>query len=480
MQQVRRAARSFAPRLRSVPGRRLVSVFAGCAFLIIAGGCGSTYRPVVTAINPVGPAGQPTKYALAISQPTATGPGLLTIADVSGDSILTTTAIGRGPFFLNTDYVVNTGNASNGYTLNSDGTFNQFDISPQLIANQVVNATLTPGGAPNSLVAFATGTTAATSTTAAVTTASLYVTQPARSTVAQFARLGTGLTQVQELPVPANPVYTVGVTGAARVYALSQGTGSGPGQATAIETANAVNTISNTLAVGSTPVYGVMTADGRRAFVMNRGDGTVSVINAQTNALDTPVSTVTVGTAPVWADLATTLNELVVVNAGDGVAPGSVSVINIPLCSAASAATNPNCDPTNPIDAVGFGNVLATIPVGVSPSIVSVLQDGTQAFVANTGSTVPCATNLPTTAIPPGQGCGTVSVINLKTNSVVATITVAGHPMFLAATTGTPTGKVYVTSTETSLMTVLRTDTDAVETYVDLQGRGQQVRLTAR
>ena len=52
--------------------------------------------------------------------------------------------------------------------------------------------------------------------------------------------------------------------------------------------------------------------------------------------------------------------------------------------------------------------------------------------------------------------------------------------MFLAATTGTPTGKVYVTSTETSLMTVLRTDTDAVETYVDLQGRGQQVRLTAR
>ena len=52
--------------------------------------------------------------------------------------------------------------------------------------------------------------------------------------------------------------------------------------------------------------------------------------------------------------------------------------------------------------------------------------------------------------------------------------------MFNGSPTGTPTGKVYVTSTETSLMTVLRTDTDAVQTYVDLQGRGQQVRMTAR
>lgn len=448
--------------------------------MLLLSGCGSTYRPVVTAINPVGPAAQPTKYALAISQPTPNGTGLLTIADVSGDSILTATAIGRGPFYLNTDFVNPTGNATTGYTLNADGTVNQFDISSQLIASQVQNATLTPGGDPNSLVSFATVTTA-TSTVAASNTASLYVTLPARSTVAQFFRLNTtGLTQVQEIPVPANPVYTVGVTGASRVYVLSQGSGTGAGQATAIETGSQVNTISNTIAVGRTPVYGVMTIDTRRAFVMNRGDNTVSVINAQTNELDTPVSSIAVGTAPVWADVATVLNELVVVNAGDGVSPGSVSTISIPLCSATSAPTNPNCDVNNPIDAVGFGQVLATIPVGVNPTIVSVLQDGTQAFVANTGDTVACPANLPTTAIPPTQGCGTVSVINLKTNTVVATIPVAGHPMFLAATTGTPTGKVYVTSTETSLMTVLRTDIDTVQTYVDLQGRGQQVRVTSR
>ena len=459
-------------RLYSSKLRGKCAVITGAALLSLLAGCGNSYRPVVTAISPVGPAGQPAKYAVAISQPTSTGAGLITITDVSGDSVLTTTAIGNGPYFLNTDYLAGTTNVSNGYTLNTDGTFNTFDISPSLISSQVLSATLDPGGKPNSIISFAAGTAAGS--------ASVYVTQPARGTVAQFSRLTTGLTEIQEIPVPANPVYTVGVTGSARVYALSQGTAGGVGQATAIETANTVNTVSNTIAVGRTPVYGVMTADTRRVFIMNQGDGTVSVINAQTNQLDTPINTIVVGTAPVWVDLVPTRNELAVLNAGNGTTQGSVSIVSIPLCSATSAATNPNCDPTNPIDAVGFGQVLATIPVGLSPSVVTVLQDGTQAFVANSGSTVTCPSNLPTTAIPPSLGCGTVSVINLETNTVVAMIPVAGHPTFIASTTGTPTGKVYVTSTETSLMTVLRTDIDAVQTFVDLQGRGQQVRMTAR
>ena len=52
---------------------RFALVAAVSASLI---GCGNTYRPVVTAINPVGPASQPTKYAVAISSTGATTPGL--------------------------------------------------------------------------------------------------------------------------------------------------------------------------------------------------------------------------------------------------------------------------------------------------------------------------------------------------------------------------------------------------------------------
>ncbi len=67
----------------------------------------------------------------------------------------------------------------------------------------------------------------------------------------------------------------------------------------------------------------------------------------------------------------------------------------------------------------------------------------------------------------------TVSVVNLTSNTVTATIPIpGGHPNFIAATTGTPTGKVYVTSPESKFMTIIRTDTDSVDTTIPLQGNG--------
>ena len=84
-----------------------------------------------------------------------------------------------------------------------------------------------------------------------------------------------------------------------------------------------------------------------------------------------------------------------------------------------------------------------------------------------------------------------VSVINLATNTVTATIPIPqstivgitpninGHPTYIAASSGTPTGKVYVTSPESNFMTVIRTDIDAIDTTVPLQGNGVSVRVTA-
>ncbi len=414
----------------------------------------------MTAINPVGPAGQPQKYAVAISQPTVAGNGLLTIVDFSGDSILINATLGISPYYLAID---STG--STGYTLNGDGTVNSFDISTSLLSNQILQTTLIPSTPrPNSI--FPQGT-------------NVYITEPGRNFVAQLQNSPPALRQ--ELPVGPNVIYIAGVANAPRIYAISQNNG-GNGQVTPIETTS--NTIDSPISVGQQPVYGVMTADGRRAFILNRGSNTVSVINTQTNQLDTPTliptGAVPVGTAPVWADLAPARTELVVANAGANGSKGSISIVNIPLCSAVALPTNPNCDPNNPVDAAGFGQVLANVSVGISPVVVAVLQDGTRAYVANFGDNVPCPTTIPAaSAIPPSKGCGTVSVVNLTTNTVTATIPVAGHPTFLAVTTGTPTGKVYVTSTETSLMTVLRTDIDSIQTFIDLQGAGGQVRVTA-
>ena len=85
---------------------------------------------------------------------------------------------------------------------------------------------------------------------------------------------------------------------------------------------------------------------------------------------------------------------------------------------------------------------------------------------------------------------GSVSVINLTSNTVTNTIPgngntgvadafLHGHPNFLAVTTGTPTGRVYITAPDTTDLTILRTDTNTVEAHVPLQGQGVMVRLTA-
>lgn len=441
------------------------------AALVGVMGCGNSYRPVVAAINPVGPAGQPQKYAVAVSSPSPTANGLLTIADFSGDTVLITATLGVNPYF----FALNS-SGTTGYTLNSDKTINSFDVSNQLISSQVLQTTLQPGSNPVSV--FASG-------------ADTYITDPGLSQVDQLT--GTPPALKQGLPVAANPVWVVGQNGAVRAYALSQGTGSGPGQAAAIETTG--NTISATLPVGVAPAYGVMTADQRRVFVMNKGDNTVTVINAVSNVLDNFVPTtpcaipsgqtaptvgcIPVGTAPIWADLAPTRNELVVANQGSGTNNGSVSVISIPLCSAVALPTNPNCNSANPVDAADFGKVLATVPVGINPFMVNVLADGTRAYVANAGvKSLPCAAN--GVAVPGVSTTCTISVVNLTSNTVTATIPINGHPAYIAATSGTPTGKVYVVCNDSQVMTVIATDTDTVDTTIPLQGFGVSVRVTAQ
>ncbi len=431
-----------------------VGVAVGLAAVFGLAGCGNTYRPVVAAINPVGPAGQPQKYAIAVSSPVQTAAGqncasseasgLATIVDFSGDTVLITASLSAAPYYFNVNP-----SGTTGYTLNCDKTVNSFDISTSLISSNVLFTTLLPGSNPVSILPLPTNS---------------YIADPGLGAIDQLT--GTPPALKQELPVSGSPIYVTGLNGAERYYALNQGTGGAAGTASAIEATT--NAISTTLPVGHKPVYGVTSGDGRRAYVLNQGDGTVSVINVISNALDSfpnsanvLTSTIPVGVAPVWADFAPTRDEMVVLNEGNGTSPGSLSIINIPLCSVNALPANPNCNANNPIDASGFGQVIATVPVGVNPIMVSVLSDGSRAYVAN-------------------QGSGTISVVNLTSNTVTATIPVNGHPAYLATTNAVPTGKVYVVSKDSTVMTVIETDTDTVDTTIPLQGYGISVRVTAQ
>src|SRR5580658_4088230 len=131
---------------------RLVQGGAALVAVALIAGCGSTYRPVVTPITPSGPAAQPGSYVVVVSAPSVTTPGVATIIDYSGDSVLALAPIGPGPLTFTIDE-----GGSNGYTLNSDGTLSNFPISSTLQAKQVAYTTLPSTSAPVNLYSPAAG-----------------------------------------------------------------------------------------------------------------------------------------------------------------------------------------------------------------------------------------------------------------------------------------------------------------------------------
>ena len=204
----------------------------------------------------------------------------------------------------------------------------------------------------------------------------------------------------QAIQFPLGLINLAGRSAATRFYAISQNVGptvcanpasvvaSGvTGVASALEAAT--NTISATLPVGICPVYGLGSADGLRAFILNRGSGTVTVIDAQKNTLDTqinpttglPNSTLTLPAGPVYAELYDATSQLVTANYDSN----TISVIDVTT----DAFDN---------DAPTFGTI-HNVTVGSGPSSVTVLQDGSRAYVANSND-------------------GTVSVVNLSSYTV--------------------------------------------------------------
>ncbi len=84
---------------------RLVQAGAAFAAVALVAGCGSQYRPVVTPINPSGPAAQPTSSVVVVSAPSPTTPGIATIIDYSGDTVMAKAPIGPGPTTFTLDEI---------------------------------------------------------------------------------------------------------------------------------------------------------------------------------------------------------------------------------------------------------------------------------------------------------------------------------------------------------------------------------------
>jgi len=458
-------------RVRSVTGPKRPWFTAG-ALLALAGvcGCGNQYRPVVTPVAPTGPAPQPPSYVVAFSQPGLTAgsisnpcpgtpysePGVVTLIDFSGDSVLALATVGTGPLTFALDPT-----GSTAYSTDCDGTVSSVPLSTTLQSKNVLTTTLpqNPGGV-NTLP-----------TNLLVTSSGEYVVEQNRTAIG--ALTGSPASLKQEIPVAPAVINAIGSSSSQYIYSISQGNstdGSGvtwgecdPNSGTTVTTNGeadgievATNTVNNRLPVGICPVYGIMTADGRRAFVLNRGSGTVTVIDSSKNLLDTDSqsqymtnATINVGKGPVYADLYTPAALLVTANYDDD----SISIINVSINGPVQGYT----------DTPNFGQVLATVKLaaGSHPAAVTVLQDGSRAYVAD-------------------EGDGTVTIVNLSSFTVEAVLPVNGHPRSIASTYNAPIGKVYTIAQDSPYLTVIRTDTDIVSSSILLQGNGVDLHTTTQ
>jgi len=425
---------------------------------VLVDGCGAGYRPVVTPINPSGPAPQPSSIAVVISSPTPTSPGVATIIDYSGDTIVAQSPIGIGPISFSLDQT-----GSTGYTYNSDGTVTNFPASSGLQQKNVTVTTLPENSVPVNMFSPSAG---------------LWMTDLAGNLVNVFT--GSPETFKLSIPVAPNPVMVIGPgVVSQRNYAITQGavangavcnnspTAAPAGEADAIEVSS--NTVSAKIPLGKCPVYALQNSDGRRLFVLNRGSDTITVINVQNNTLDActpfqnqngqtvtchpslPLSTsaglagahVPAVAGPVYAEYNIATSQLIVADY-DG---GTVSVIDVSLDEFG------NDSPT-------FGTTF-TIPVGRNPASVTVLYDGSRAYTAN-------------------QTDQTVTVVNVPSHTVEKTVAVTGHPRTVVSTQNSLYGKVYVASPDSPYLTIIRTDEDIVDATVLVQGNILDVRTSTQ
>ncbi|WP_263357533.1 YncE family protein [Acidicapsa ligni] len=475
--------------------RRLAQGTLAFATIAALAGCGSTPRPTTTPITPTGPASQPASFAFVISTPlpTAQTPvpqGVGTVIDYSGDTIMASAQIGPNPvtFALN-------GGGSEAWTLNGDGTVSNIPVSTNLQPKLVTYSTLSQFNGADPVVGLFNSSLG------------LYALDTTTDPVTGKSQLDvlTGSPDAFKLTVPVDqtPVTMVGVSSATRYYTISQNIPYGiacntnPTGVTQTGTADGIETLTYTVSsqipLGVCPVYAVGTPDTKRVFVLNRGSDTITVINSQNNAPDQcpansvnqngqpfkchpvlPLSTTAVnaicptptaatcvlppnGTTgfpavagPVYAEYNQATGQLVVSNY-DG---NTISIIDVSLDEFG------NDSPT-------FGTTF-TVAVGNNPAAVTVLADGSRAYVANQSGD---AVN--------GSDAGSVTIVNMNSHTIEKTLPVTGHPRTVVSTENSLFGKVYVASPDSPDVTIIRTDQDIISTSILVQGNAIDVRTTS-
>jgi len=319
-------------------------LISAAALLLLAMGCNDTLRQFITPVPP--PTGDPGAlgHAITLSTNPPAGDGTDMHIDVTGDSNVGVVPVGIQPVFLgkigNRVFIINAGDG--GSTPPTVSVYTA--LLPQ--SPNVVTVTLPSAPDPNAAVNPVAGGVSSAG--------NIYIANKGSNNISVIS--GSVLAVTNTIPLPAGdsgPVMIAGNAANNQIFVVNQTSG----------TLTQISTIDNTvvlpsIAVGTSPIWAVMSNDGLFVFVVNQGSNDVWVVDT---SLRTIIAKIPVGTSPNFAFFDAKLQRLYVSNTGSG----AVSVIRADNIT----ATHP---PTK----------LKDVLVSGTPTSVTVLSDGTRAYAA--------------------------------------------------------------------------------------------------
>ena len=388
------------------------------ALCVLIAGCGDVFRPVATPLPQPAPDPQNFRIAAFTSCQVITDPmdptakicnptgatSMVTDLNVSGDTVEGVVPVGHSPIFA---LVENN-------TLSVIVTTADFD-NDTITQHSDSHGLATTAAAPVISAATTIGLPAGAKPSSLVTAnGTTYVAESGRNVVGVISGALT-----TEIPVGADPVNLTVLPNGKKVYVVNQADNS----VTVISTTD--NSVLATIAVGSNPVFAVPSADSTHVFVVNKGAGTVSVIDATSDVLaSVPCSTqpcavnpLPVGLAPNFAATDVRNQRIIVTNSNSG----SISIIN--------------ADPTSPTFLA-----VTNVAVGTTPTSATPLTDGSRIYVANRDS-------------------NSVSVINSLSLTVTKTIPVGTKPVSISS--DAESARVVTANRDSFDVSVINTSTDS-------------------
>jgi DNA-binding beta-propeller fold protein YncE len=434
--------------------RALWLLFGTAVLVMLAVGCNDTLRQFIVPIP--SPTGNPQalEHAIILStNPDASASGSNMHIDVSGDSNVGVVPLGLNPVFLGKT-------TSNVFVINS-GNPNATPSSPQIPPTVSIYTALLPQSAIVSTVTLPTTGPDAVQTPVAGATSSvgnIYIANRDSDNVSVISGSVFSVIDTIQLPAGSHPVMIAGNSANNKIFVVDQGTS----DVTEISTID--NTIVKTIPVGLQPIWGVMSTDGLFAFIVNQGDGTVTVIDAsldivlpcdpstascQADRSGLPHQSIKVGASPNFAFYEPQLRRVYVSNTGEN----TVSVIK-----------------GNGFDLGSVPQVLpfklADVALSGAPTSVTALSDGTKAYAALGGcpAGVNHTTLLSILATPTNCNGNKISVIDAVSLQEAKTITVGIGPVSIDASANAL--RVYSVNAHDSVTNA--TGTHAVGTISDI------------